>query len=230
MGSPPRGRGKGSYRADPGDQRGDHPRVGGEKAFFSGKFDETKGSPPRGRGKAKTVVLNCPSVRITPAWAGKSRTFQVPADSCGDHPREGGEKAQDFLLSHKVKGSPPHRRGKASLCSGMNLVLRDHPRTGGEKNTRQKSGGKVTGSPPHRRGKARDSRKRDSGEGITPAWAGKSVFQLYLIFVVEDHPRMGGEKPNQASHKTVTAGSPPHRRGKAEFKKGMDDSQRITPA
>ena len=30
----------------------DHPRVCGEKAFFSGKFDETKGSPPRVRGKA----------------------------------------------------------------------------------------------------------------------------------------------------------------------------------
>ena len=31
-------------------------------------------------------------------------------------------------------------------------------------------------------------------EGITPAYAGKSVFLLYPALIAEDHPRLCGEK------------------------------------
>ena len=29
---------------------------------------------------------------------------------------------------------------------------------------------------------------------ITPAWAGKSLFDVVINALLEDHPRMGGEK------------------------------------
>ena len=53
------------------DTDGDHPRVCGEKAFFSGDFDESKGSPPRMRGKEALSNMIARTVRITPAYAGK---------------------------------------------------------------------------------------------------------------------------------------------------------------
>ena len=72
VGSPPRGRGKGSHlsgrvRADgitpawagkSSNRKSveamarDHPRVGGEKLFDNGTGQGAQGSPPRGRGKA----------------------------------------------------------------------------------------------------------------------------------------------------------------------------------
>ena len=91
---------------------GDHPRVGGEKAFFSGKFDETKGSPPRGRGKVVAGEVEPLDAGITPAWAGKSAPLSVWLYLVGDHPRVGGEKnATAHQLLDKL-GSPPRGRGK----------------------------------------------------------------------------------------------------------------------
>ena len=91
IGSPPRGRGKGLECRLALFQSGitpawagksvvvgvvpeierDHPRVGGEKYFFSRTSTCTKGSPPRGRGKEFWVKACFADNRITPAWAGK---------------------------------------------------------------------------------------------------------------------------------------------------------------
>ena len=50
------------------------------------------------------------------------------------------------------------------------------------------------GSPPHGRGKAYEKIQSYRDEGITPAWAGKSVHPLLAECRHGDHPRMGGEK------------------------------------
>ena len=95
LGSPPRGRGKvpicsmqlvlpGITPAWAGKRRspcrcrysaGDHPRVGGEKAFAVSVPIFSGGSPPRGRGKVDDFAFRGLAHRITPAWAGKSRSI-----------------------------------------------------------------------------------------------------------------------------------------------------------
>ena len=50
--------------------------------------------------------------------------------------------------------------------------------------------------------------------GITPACAGKSFPAVLHFGLVEDHPRVCGEKALVASHKYYATGSPPRVRGK----------------
>ena len=50
------------------------------------------------------------------------------------------------------------------------------------------------GSPPHGRGKGGNLPGRVRSNGITPAWAGKSVPDGIILQLSGDHPRMGGEK------------------------------------
>ena len=50
------------------------------------------------------------------------------------------------------------------------------------------------GSPPRRRGKVLRELVRGHALGITPAWAGKSLFCFTAAVPIQDHPRMGGEK------------------------------------
>ena len=85
---------------------------------------------------------------------------------------------------------------------------------GGEKNPVFPVAARVSGSPPHGRGKAEGEYTDAGGEGITPAWAGKSRGVLSLRRVHQDHPRMGGEKPTVWRPSAGSLGSPPHGRGK----------------
>ena len=71
---------------------GDHPRLCGEKIFFTSLFFILTGSPPPMRGKVKTIY----------EFANGGR----------DHPRLCGEKAVSSLLTLFVQGSPPPMRGK----------------------------------------------------------------------------------------------------------------------
>ena len=81
---------------------------------------------------------------------------------------------------------------------------------GGEKFARNFQGGGHLGSPPRGRGKGRIARRWEEGEGITPAWAGKS--------------------PSVVVVQVLGVGSPPRGRGKAEKKKITNSRYRITPA
>ena len=44
------------------------------------------------------------------------------------------------------------------------------------------------------RGKVQALEKQIQGAGITPAYAGKSLYMLYKGFRYQDHPRLCGEK------------------------------------
>ena len=152
-----------------------------------------------------------------------------------DHPRVGGEKSVCTSLFMGWMGSPPRGRGKVpSICKNMERVgitpawagkswpwqraawrTRDHPRVGGEKNTKQKSGDKDTGSPPRGRGKGLDALEVAGFIGITPAWAGKRAIRLSRWIRIQDHPRVGGEKPPALGISATDTGSPPRGRGKA---------------
>ena len=50
------------------------------------------------------------------------------------------------------------------------------------------------GSPPRGRGKGKDYATAETMQGITPAWAGKSIPHTGNITLNWDHPRVGGEK------------------------------------
>ena len=169
--------------------------MGGENVSDGESVNRYEGSPPHRRGK----VIKSLSFRwysgITPAQAGKSRWSRGPGGCGSDHPRAGGEKPTRKRWTRSTTGSPPRGRGKAFTAAkvavrhritpawaGKSLVTPsipqtrgDHPRVGGEKTVTEKGETQRTGSPPRRRGKDRRLVVDVLPEGITPAWAGKSL-------------------------------------------------------
>ena len=84
----------------------------------------------------------------------------------------------------------------------------------GEKRPHAISFALIMGSPPHARGKAGQSAKHQFVKGITPACAGKRHGAELRQQLVEDHPRMRGEKLWLLRLPFFQTGSPPHARGK----------------
>ena len=88
----------------------------------------------------------------------------------------------------------------------------------------------LTGSPPRGRGKVAHFQREFPIFRITPAWAGKRYKILRFVFVVRDHPRVGGEKPPPLEREALYLGSPPRGRGKGTSTTRLISSGRITPA
>ena len=152
------------------------------------------------RGKAFTI--SCKSVRngITPAYAGKSRTVCGIRSKLEDHPRLCGEKLDAVTVLISTLGSPPPMRGKVVRCFGCRSKrritpayagkscpfcrfrggCRDHPRLCGEKLWVNLFRNAVVGSPPPMRGKANTANAIPENLRITPAYAGKSTFQIFF--------------------------------------------------
>ena len=169
--------------------------MGGEKKTATTAPHGSTGSPPRRRGKDGNINLNDLFNRITPAWAGKSSGADPTDWTTTDHPRMGGEKASAELYCIAALGSPPRGQGKDGLDLIAYEFAQDHPRVGGEKPPALGISATDTGSPPRGRGKADPKRHRTRQAGITPAWAGKSLFRCLAHRFPGDHPRVGGEKP-----------------------------------
>ena len=106
----------------------------------------------------------------------------------------------------------------------------DHPRVCGEKFTRKSAINCGSGSPPRVRGKGGCCSVRSVRNGITPACAGKSFFTLFITFLVQDHPRVCGEKARTLIAWEEPQGSPPRVRGKESNAKTGQKARRITPA
>ena len=196
------------------------------------------GSPPRGRGKGDTNYKIPRFFGITPAWAGKSFCRHSHVIQNADHPRVGGEKPSTYQVEYWALGSPPRGRGKderrrpgeirariTPAWAGKSWPLRDihnlvwdHPRVGGEKFVRYGYKFPVGGSPPRGRGKVPETYRYVAGYGITPAWAGKSLGICACFPLVQDHPRVGGEKLKRLRKANRGKGSPPRGRGKAHRK------------
>ena len=142
----------------------------------------------------------------------------------------GGEKKCKLTHQSKTVGSPPRGRGKVgpgllvaeclritpawagkrALQFGAGYPAEDHPRVGGEKRIPPRLGFGLTGSPPRGRGKGGYGWLMLTLTGITPAWAGKRVFDdAYIDFYY---------------------GSPPRRRGKVVLTEHHHAAKRITPA
>ena len=101
---------------------------------------------------------------------------------------------------------------------------------GGEKRRARHAGCSGLGSPPRGRGKVEGVPEVRPGHGITPAWAGKSNLLGQSPWKSEDHPRVGGEKPDTGPQQLQGRGSPPRGRGKVVHLSVSIFSARITPA
>ena len=107
---------------------------------------------------------------------------------------------------------------------------RDHPRVCGEKRFHLAHGLSVPGSPPRMRGKVTLLYALADREGITPAYAGKSLRRIRLDRVPRDHPRVCGEKPGSKQPENPHQGSPPRMRGKGARCHAVYAEIGITPA
>ena len=65
---------------------------------------------------------------------------------------------------------------------------------------------------------------------ITPTYAGKRAYDIFLLLVVKDHPRVCGEKTMQSRLRALLVGSPPRMRGKGAKPVVSGGAYRITPA
>ena len=110
------------------------------------------------------------------------------------------------------------------------MASRDHPRTGGEKAAYLAGLTSGVGSPPRGRGKDGESTGIGGADGITPAWAGKSMTAPGRSSRTGDHPRVGGEKNNHIIDNQYGKGSPPRGRGKVHSQLLVVGIVRITPA
>ena len=66
--------------------------------------------------------------------------------------------------------------------------------------------------------------------GITPAYAGKSLFCFTAAVPIQDHPRVCGEKVSGGNRHQEGLGSPPRMRGKVISSLQCDFLSGITPA
>ena len=158
----------------------DHPRLCGEKYFRRDAANMDIGSPPPMRGKVDS---------------GKQQGRRQ-----WDHPRLCGEKRKEEYEYIVVSGSPPPMRGKgfykknsesehritpayAGKSAGAMIQrakYRDHPRLCGEKQKQPMKVFRKTGSPPPMRGKGHLQLIKPQPAGITPAYAGKSIFLILV--------------------------------------------------
>ena len=145
-------------------------------------------------------------------------------------PPRGRGKVQQRRSTGKQTGITPAWAGKSGsfvLTAGRSW---DHPRVGGEKRKVRVSDYAALGSPPRGRGKEHKAEIWRQGYRITPAWAGKSLMKNFCRRLDKDHPRVGGEKWKQKTHKDCGEGSPPRGRGKGSREVAKYASSRITPA
>ena len=133
-------------------QTEDHPRVGGEHAWWAGHLLSVPGSPPRWRGALEEAYDALTGSGITPALAGSTHGLYLSPLDHRDHPRVGGEHCTRNRSDGCDSGSPPRWRGARHICAfgdrcggitpalaGSTLLTElvtapvwDHPRVGGE--------------------------------------------------------------------------------------------------
>ena len=100
----------------------------------------------------------------------------------------------------------------------------------GEKTVPQGEYNPNWGSPPRVRGKGAFKLLRKPGFRITPACAGKSGEARLDTLLIEDHPRVCGEKDFYDAFSSAPHGSPPRVRGKVVALIENLPQIRITPA
>ena len=131
--------------------------------------------------------------------------------------------------AHHLRITPAYA-GKRRSHTTRTLAARDHPRVCGEKCNLSCKCNHRRGSPPRMRGKVPYPQRGPDVTRITPAYAGKSFVHYVVDTVVEDHPRVCGEKMLTGDTTDEETGSPPRMRGKAFLRQCRNGCIGITPA
>ena len=167
-----------------------------------------------------------------------------------DHPRIRGEHAAKARDELSLTGSSPHTRGartgQPAQAEGGGIIpayagsteansldgqtMADHPRIRGEHLVTCISDAKRAGSSPHTRGARDCRRRRGTGAGIIPAYAGSTPSASPPPAPRRDHPRIRGEHILMTPPSTGLSGSSPHTRGAQGLGEICDNLIRIIPA
>ena len=139
-------------------------------------------------------------------------------------------KVENTVEKHTDHRITPAYAGKSYAPAFSFPILEDHPRVCGEKTVFRTNGPTTEGSPPRMRGKEVDGFGFFCGLGITPAYAGKSVFLALRSAISWDHPRVCGEKRCYHFGYSIRRGSPPRVRGKVSECYESMSPDGITPA
>ena len=182
------------------------------------------------RGKVGWSLSRSRRSGITPAYAGKSLAGRCPAPAgLGSPPRMRG-KVHVRPTRSLQRGITPAYAGKRLCRMQARWSAGDHPRVCGEKGIQGTVGSFSQGSPPRMRGKGASHAGSGVRMGITPAYAGKSMPGMHRDLLMEDHPRVCGEKASFPSLHRQPLGSPPRMRGKASVSVSGSVVTGITPA
>ena len=139
-------------------------------------------------------------------------------------------KVSEARRGWSVGGITPAYAGKSATGATSSIVKKDHPRLCGEKFSFLDTARRAVGSPPPMRGKGKTVHLFCSGYRITPAYAGKSLNAPLGQGVLQDHPRLCGEKCRQLDLWGMPEGSPPPMRGKGHLSSLRLLVAGITPA
>ena len=110
----------------------------------------------------------------------------------GSPPRMRG-KQPDSLVFGKKNRITPADAGKTGTISITDDYVQDHPRGCGENAFPSSPTAVTEGSPPRMRGKLDIDEATGGRIGITPADAGKTLWQWSIVRDTRDHPRGCGE-------------------------------------
>ncbi len=124
----------------------------------------------------------------------------------------------------------PADAGKTTKLDINNSTPWDHPRGCGENAETGIYRCNDEGSPPRMRGKRKPNGFQRQIYRITPADAGKTVYNRMGKIQNKDHPRGCGENNSHMCKFTVGIGSPPRMRGKHHQLIIPAQHNRITPA
>ncbi len=173
------------------------------------------------------------TTRNTPASAGRTPSHRTRSCCPAEHPRVGGEDAVVEKWTGFSFGTPPRRRGglageaggeggerntpasagRTGRCSPRGPAPAEHPRVGGEDDRRYTGHEKTGGTPPRRRGGQEGPGVFLLGFRNTPASAGRTACRLLTGWWPAEHPRVGGEDPEDVDYRVGRFGTPPRRRG-----------------
>ena len=208
------------------------------------------GSSPRGRGKRKPRAPQRAIQGLIPAWAGKTRLVSTWPEKAVAHPRVGGENLNAVAGGNKETGSSPRGRGKpvvgghgdlrpglipawagkTTACGRSTRPGKAHPRVGGENSFVGHRLVDCFGSYPRGRGKRTSLAAGARGQGLIPAWAGKTLTRGTSRCTRRAHPRVGGENPRPRGQHTAGRGSSPRGRGKRPAREPFPRPERLIPA
>ena len=227
-----------------------HPRVCGERGIAVQGSRPAVGSSPRVRGTPALGRGRVLPRRFIPACAGNAIRRRRPPVRAAVHPRVCGERVPVRTGALRSSGSSPRVRGTLVGGAAVRAPLRFipacagnaprpsrrrppspvHPRVCGERWRRTEAAEECAGSSPRVRGTPAPAFRSISDCRFIPACAGNAIQRCPWIDGPAVHPRVCGERIEEAERNALHAGSSPRVRGTRHRLHGSPQPQRFIPA